>query len=113
MIAMAAVLALTAQSDPAAFATACMAGGGAPGMVEAISDRDVARDIVLAQGTEPVSVTLTIHRASPRPWVYAYADGHSTGRLNAGGSIVLTGRRIHLMTGEDQTLQYCLRLQRP
>lgn len=99
------------QMDPSAFATACMAGGGAPGRVEAASEREVVRYVPVADGAGPVTVMITINRLSPSGGVYVYVDGNSALSLSAGASGIATGRRIQFMLNENKSFDYCLRLQ--
>lgn len=102
--------AATLQMDPSAFASACMAGGGAPGRVEAVSDEETVRYVLLANGSAPVTVMITVNRVAPGRNVYVYTDATPALTLGAGGSGVATGRMIQFMTGENKTFDYCLRL---
>ncbi len=99
------------QMDPSAFASACLAGGGAPGQVTASSDRDVGRNTVVAEGALPVTVTVTVNQISSGQWIYVEIDGRTGPRVPAGGSVIVTGRRLALAANERQGFDYCLRLQ--
>ena len=99
------------QMDPSAVATACMAGGGAPGRVEASSDRNVARTTIVAQGVTPVTVMLTINRISNGDRVYVEIDGRTSQAVSAGSAFIATGSRIGFMADESKSFDYCLRLQ--
>lgn len=99
------------QMDPSAFAAACMAGGGAPGHVEAISNREVSRDVPIAGGTAPVSLMITINRLSQGETVWIWVEGEPALSVRAGGSAVVAGRRIVISANENQTFDYCLRVQ--
>lgn len=103
--------AVALQMEPSAFAAACMAGGGAPGRVEASSDRRVARSSPIASGTAPVTVVLTVNRISPGETVSIWIEENHALSLRAGGSAVITGRRIAFGSDEHQSFDYCLRLQ--
>jgi len=99
------------QMEPSAFAAACMAGGGAPGRVEASSDRQVARNIPIAAGMAPVAVLVTVNRILPGETVSLWVEGNHALSVRAGGSAVVTGRRIAFGSDEHQSFDYCLRLQ--
>ncbi len=99
------------QLEPSAFATACMAGGGAPGRVEASSDREVGRSIPIASGTEPITVMVTVNRISRGERVSIWIEEHHALPVRAGASVIATGRRIAFGSNEYQSFDYCLRLQ--
>lgn len=99
------------QMDPSAFASACMAGGGAPGRVEAASERDIARTTLVAQGVTPVTVMLTINRITNGDRVYVEIDGRISHAVSAGSSFIASGQRIAFMADESKSFDYCLRLQ--
>lgn len=101
------------QMDPSAFATACMTGGGAPGRVEASSDRNVARTTPVAEGATPLTVMLTINRISGGDRVYVEIDGRISQSVSAGSSFIASGRRIAFMADERKSFDYCMRLHRP
>lgn len=107
----AALLSAALQMEPAAFAAACMAGGGAPGRVEASSDRRVARSVPIAAGTAPVTVLVTVNRISPGETVSLWVEDNHALSVRAGSSAVVTGRRIAFGSDEHQSFDYCLRLQ--
>lgn len=99
------------QMDPSAFAAACMEGGGAPGHVEAISNREVSREVPIAVGSAPVTLTITMNRLSQGEKVWIWIDGDSSLTVPAGGSAIVSGRRIVIGANENQTFDYCLRVQ--
>lgn len=99
------------QIEPSAFAAACMAGGGAPGRVEASSDREIGRDTPIVSGTAPVTVLITVNRISRGERVSVWIEGDYALPVRAGGSAIATGRRISLGSDEYQSFDYCLRLQ--
>ena len=99
------------QMDPSAFAAACMAGGGAPGRVEAVSDQNVARTTPVAQGARPLTVMLTINPISGGDRVYVEIDGRISQAVSAGSSFIASGNRIAFMADESKSFDYCLRLQ--
>ena len=99
------------QMDPSAFAAACMAGGGAPGRVEASSERLVGRRIRIAEGTAPVTVMITVNEISRGDTVSLWVDDNVAMPIRAGGSGIVTGRRVAFGSDENQSFDYCLRLQ--
>lgn len=99
------------QLEPSAFASACMAGGGAPGRVEASSDRQVARSVPIASGTAPVTIMVTVNRISRGETVSIWVEDNHALSVRAGGSAVVTGRRIAFGSGEHQSYDYCMRLR--